>query len=324
MILSSPRPLILRAAVIFMACALVLVCAPVSALAQGTDIDISVGPNRGAATPKSPATFFLYDDKGMRYEIIIDNLPAPNPFPMPGTDAWDAASKLKAEAIRDAVNAKLPGRATARPTLAFVPKSDGGKFDVVRQWEVHIDNVTGINTGPEDKKKIRGRLGETDAAKVTNRPASKMSLPIGSMGGDGVSAATGIDALGDPSVVQLGLLNEQLEIVGGDHLATVRPGTGMTDGDVLTALELQLDAMGIFATFDALLDDLTLDNPLPDGDSLVWTTTDTGLNLSADLGVAVSAPSTLLLVGSSLAALAGLGWHHHRVRRPTRHTAITR
>jgi hypothetical protein len=303
--------------VISLACALVLLCAPVSAVAQGTDIDISVGPNRGPATPKSPATFFLNDDKGVRYEIIIDNLPAPNPFPMPGTDAWDAASKLKAEAIRDAVNAKLPGRATARPVLAFVPKSDGGKFDVVRQWEVHIDNVTGINTGPEDKKKIRGRLGETDAARVTNRPASKMSFPIGSMGGDGVSAATGIDALGGPSVVQLGLLNEQLDIVGGDHIATVRPGAGMTDGDVLTALELQLDAMGIFATFDTLLDDLTLDNPLPDGYSLVWTTTDTGLNLAADLGVAVPSPSTLLLVGSSLTALAGLSWHHRRVRRPT-------
>jgi hypothetical protein len=139
---------------------------------------------------------------------------------MPGTQAWDDASKRKAEAIRDAINAKLPGRATARSTLGFVPKPDGGKFALVDQWEVHVDNVTGINTDPGDKKKIRGHLGETDSAKITNRSTTKMSLPTGSFGGDGTSKATGIDPLGDPSIIQFGLLNGQLDIVGGDRIPT--------------------------------------------------------------------------------------------------------
>jgi len=282
--------------------------APRPALSQLTDLDIVVGPNKGAATQQNPAIFFLYDDKGMRFKITVDNLPAPNPFPTPGTQAWDDASQAKAQAIAFAINTQMPGeRATVLQTVGFVPTKDGRKFGVVLQWEVHIENVTGIDLSRQDKMQRRSPFGETDQSRLTNRSTSKVSLPEGSLGGDGTTVATGLDPLGDSSVIQIGLLDPQLNIVGGDHLASVSPEAGMTEDDVLSALDLQLDAMGIPATFDVFSHELTLDNPVPEGDFLIWTTTDTGLNLSADFGVVVPVPGTLLLLGAGLAALAGFG-----------------
>jgi hypothetical protein len=119
-------------------------------------------------------------------------------------------------------------------------------------------------------------------------PGAKSSLERATPGIATVSI--GVDPDGQPSYVELGV---------HDLVARLIVGIGLTDEDVLKALEVQLDQIGLPATFDEATETLSLDSPVQDDHTFVWGNTDTGLEFLASMeGLAVPSPwrSSVVLV----------------------------
>jgi hypothetical protein len=230
-------------------------------------------------------------------------------------EASQAKAKVVAEAINKAFGLKAPGvvvttgievqkqkfypttasgfpfkdPVTANVTIGafIIPNVSKNKTDVVKFTENKV-----IGEGGNGTKFLPGTGSSGE------RGALEQATP-------GVTTvATGVDPDGAPSEVEFG--------IDGKYVADFKPSAGMTDVVVLRDLARRLDHHGIPATFDAADGELFLDTPFPDGETLDWGSTDTGLEFATVLtpsGSAVPEPDlwALMLAGFGLlgAALRG-------------------
>jgi len=123
--------------------------------------------------------------------------------------------------------------------------------------------------------------------------------------GTGTGLSTGLDDSGNSSVVGFGFLDYSSS-TPVDYIAAFDPIAGMTDFDIMTILaELfneDFASAGFTASYDSILDVLSIDQLLPSTDMLWSANSDTGLLLDTSPN-SVPEPSSLAL----LATAAGLG-----------------
>ena len=261
-------------------------------------------------------------------------------------DAMGAASYAKAQVICDAINTafqgefnKLPDKgASAKATPAFVVEKVnkvtnktitlGGQgyptlTALFGQYVVpNISKEKGKDkTGKEilvpgikfTEGRILGEGGNEGRFDPTpGKPASPGVRASFEHAAPGVATvATGIDPMGDSALVEFG--------IDGQYVAQYTPAAGQTDDDILSILEAMLDQNGLPASFDPLLGMLALDAPLPDGESLVWGNTDTGLEFTTffagldEFTVPEAPTATLVAIGLFAWSLAVPGfWRRGR------------
>ena len=122
-------------------------------------------------------------------------------------------------------------------------------------------------------KEPTGELGGTGGRfrpGVTPSMGAMGSMSLNRLLTDSAFLAEGYDPLGDPSVVQLG--------IDEFFVATLMPQRGMTDEEILMALELILDSNDLPATYDRSLLTLFLNDPIPTGQTFIWGYSDPGLD----------------------------------------------
>jgi hypothetical protein len=107
------------------------------------------------------------------------------------------------------------------------------------------------------------------------------------------------------------LEDEALYGCPGDDIVSVDTYAGETDATIMQALEAEFNtdfaSQGFTATYDPTTDMLSIDQTIPAGDALYFDDTDTGLlgDLYAQ-ELAAPEPSSLLLLGTGLAAVAAM------------------
>jgi hypothetical protein len=219
-------------------------------------------------------------------------------------EASQAKSKVIAAAINEAFKNDFTAKfkATTGLKVGKVRVTVNGKVKVIEVplGAVVIPFVTEKQGNPFEGKE-NGINGEGGNGGVFHPPPPKTTP--GSKGklerlDPGVETmSTGVDATGDTSYVQFGISEM--------YVGEVDPSAGMTDDQVLSALVSDLNSHGLSASFDAGGHALLLNTVIPDGDTLIWGNTDTGLNFGmSQVGVGTPEPGTwaMLLLG-----LGGLG-----------------
>ena len=203
-------------------------------------------------------------------------------------DAQGEASQAKAKVIADAINMKF------KDEFKKLGETAGAGLKVVTNRTINVDGqgVPGL-MAPFGALVIPGVSKEKDqAGKDKSGIAWKENKVLGEGGNGGrfvdpgkpspgsrgsldridpgvTQVASGVDPLGDPSLVEFG--------IDGLYVAQVMPTAGMTDSTILGLLASLLDMHGVPAMFDANLHELFLEQPLLDGQTLVWGNTDTEL-----------------------------------------------
>jgi len=217
-------------------------------------------------------------------------------------DALGTASQAKAMVIAAAINTafkaefqQLGVQATSAIKQIETVQNVGQIFIKVPSatfGEVIIPSVSKEQGNPIKvlENKILGESGNGGRFLPMGKPSpgAKSSLERATPGIATVS--TGVDPDGQPSYVEIGV---------DGVVARLIVGIGLTDEDVLEALEVQLDQIGLPATFDEATETLFLDSPVQDDHTFVWGNTDTGLEFLASMeGLAVPSPwgSSVMLV----------------------------
>jgi hypothetical protein len=230
-------------------------------------------------------------------------------------DARGAGSLAKAHVIADAINKAFEKEFMGtglKVTVANFPKTEtinvGGVpiRDITATYgSIIIPNVAQNNNTPL-KFSENGVIGQGGNGGRFLPPPPKGSA--GSRGSldrmtPGVqTAASGLDAEGEPSVVQFGIEDQ--------YVAEIFPGFGQSDALILQLLASDLVAHGIAAIFDPSLISLYLDMVIPDGTRVIWGNTDTGLDYTftmVGLAAAIPEPGSLIILVAGLAGLAMLG-----------------
>lgn len=286
---------------------------------QSLQIDVSYATN--PATKKSPVTFSFYavvtgkNGKPAKKTVYVrvENIVASKP--LTAMQVADA-SKAKAEAIAAAINIKLPpgsmpATVAALPAMPVqIPKPNPDykppplgvpKFPTnwplqtvnAVTYRVTIPNTFGnINWG----RNPTGENGDGVRSVPGGGGGGGGASPSydGSMGGTGASAA-GVDAFGDPSVVEFGTDTYQSYLL---------PQAGESDATILDDLASDLDTHGVSAEFDLSTDTLALLEPLDAGQELDFGWTDTGLDFRVNFEpIGMPEPSSFALLGPGLAML---------------------
>ncbi len=221
-------------------------------------------------------------------------------------DAAEKASQDKAKVFADAINKAFETEFKAMKKSASTGLKVGKTRISVGGVAKTVDATLGAIIIPSVTEKqgnpikiTEGRiLGE--GGNVGNyikppptSPGGKASLERATPGTATVS--TGVDPLGDPSYVQFGIQ----EI----YVAEVDPTAGQTDDEVLMGLASDLNSHGLPAIFDPGTDTLSFQGLVPNGDSVVWSNTDAGLEFQTE----ISATTTVPEPGTWMLLLAGLG-----------------
>ena len=117
--------------------------------------------------------------------------------------------------------------------------------------------------------------------------------------------ATGLDAGGNESVIELGILET--------YVASLNPAPGQTDEQVYLALESLLDSHGLPASYDSFSRVLSLDGSFDETKSLYWAATDTGFGqlLAVSFGSPVPEPRIASLLAAAMILIA---WRRLRQR----------
>ena len=244
-------------------------------------------------------------------------------------DAQGEASQAKSKVIADAVNKEFD-----KEFMKLGDKAGSGlKIVENRTIKVEGQNVPGLSAafgsliipgvsrekdqaGKEvsgivwKENKILGEGGNIGRFVDPARPSSGTRGSLDRVEPGVTQIASGLDPLGDQSLVEFG--------IDGLYVAQVEPTAGMTDTAVLGLLASLLTAHGVPATLNPTNQELFLDRPIPDGQALVWGNTDTEFAFRTAFEgldpVEVPEPgSAWLLVASGPALMMGL----RRARRQT-------
>jgi hypothetical protein len=203
--------------------------------------------------------------------------------------AWEAASKDKSDKITGAINAVLGnGRATSSAVLNPVTGFTQGRTD--------ITGVQKIRHGA--KSNTTGEVG--DGARIKDgSPGGASPYPykssMGSSTGITPPSATGNGPLGEASIIEYGIA----EI----YVAQWFPLAGESIDQILSAMEADLDANGLPATFDSLTRTLSLDGDFTDDQTMIWSMSEIAWDgeLGATFGSiapeSIPEPASLALLG---------------------------
>jgi hypothetical protein len=145
-------------------------------------------------------------------------------------------------------------------------------------------------------------INSTNRVRVVSDP-TKEALMAGAAGGvqftanfgNNGGAPTGFNPLGSQSIVQFGIEDV--------FVAEVMPTSAMTTNEVFGSLASMLTMHGIAANYVTVTDLLTLSNPVPAGDFVVITNTDTGFDINAEIS-AVPEPASIALTTIGLLSVA--------------------
>lgn len=253
------------------------------------------------------------------------------------TPAQASQRKAKAvvDAIKDAVKAgTLPNTASASLTTRQIQVPDGTFRNTIifgrvvqvpnlifitdpNAWGTYrIDGVVAAVQLVKNKKGIvdpskQGVGGLNFTPGAPNNPSQDYKP---SMSGSGLSA-TGVDPTGSQSIVTFGFFDAShltqctsTDISGCPpvFIDGIAPLTGESDSQVLSDLAAVFNrdfvSSGFTLNFDPASDTLSLAGSLPWNFTFQFGSSDTGLNLSADL-VPTPEPSTLGLLATGLTAL---------------------
>ena len=240
-------------------------------------------------------------------KVVVATLDPIAPADLTKPDKLSAASMAKAEAFADAIGTALGDKTRvtvvkgpvtkvvtgSMPNPRFNPRFPPSPFNPpvlpvfsdVQLYNVVTTNISSVrvmvnNTGENGD-------GSRFAPGAGGGGGGGGSSP-GSMRGNGASAS-GLDAFGQPSVVEFGTDTFQ---------SILFPFLGESDSMILEQIAEDLTAHGTSAAFDSLTDTLKLLAPVSDGVNLIWGWTDTALNFDVvlDSTAAVPEPSTLALL----------------------------
>jgi hypothetical protein len=318
-----------------------------AAAPMGKDVSVTIGMGvpMAPATKTDPFDFDLTTPPAMAGGApVIMTVSVTDLAARGANETLTDASKRKADAVAAAINAVLP-KVAGQPAATVTQKPAGFK-EIVGMKPPFLDamgrvirkaepiyapamqsfvTIQGLYTVPAvpAKPAAKGNPAQpavpgVAAIKQTTNPtqevgdavkigAGKPGAPptptpsTGGMGSTGMSApASGMSAGGTPSFVYFGV--EETAI--GD----VTPYAGETASQVLQSLGSQLDQTGVATTYDSLTDTLTIDT-IPAGDTLVWGSTDSGLDFRVAFGAGVPEPGAWMLL------LAGVGVPGAAIRR---------
>lgn len=252
----------------------------------------------------------------IRAEIAAGRLPANTPL------ASVAAQPATLQA-KDAFGRPLYRDAFGRPTIV----NTGNPLTIANnQAGFGIVTVPGVTEilGPKD--------GARDPTGEPNGVAQRIpgagtggggSSGSGGMGGTGSRSglSSGSDGIGGSSTVSFGVLQElgldascaptlpPASACPGAFIATLTPGAGRTDEEVLSDLAFLFNSLfgadGLHASYDPLTDLLSLDTALAPFEALFTQNTDTGLELGP-VYLLVPEPAAMALFGAGLLALGAV------------------
>jgi hypothetical protein len=154
---------------------------------------------------------------------------------------------------------------------------------------VTIKGTRKVQIGPDNTGEALDKIGPQGNGILT-------SLAFGGSG-----AASGEDAAGGSSVVNLG--------IEGDYIASVFPSTGDLFADILADLAMDLNDHDILVTAVGKL--LTFLELLPDDQALVFGNTDTALSMFA-IATQIPEPSSAAMIVSFALALVAIGAYRRR------------